>query len=369
MVFAPASPQEMFDLTICAFSAAEKFRTPVLIAADAFVGHRKEAVEIPKEGEVPFVWRRVAVPDEEGEEVRGFLETWIAPMPLVGRGLKAHVTASCHDVYGRRTALDAEAVDHFVRTLCEKIQRYRGDLTLTEAEGPEEAKVALVGYGSAGRVAQGRGPAGGGQGGLGDPLPGLDGDGLSDVLRPSVGGLGRGGPAHARLRGDRLRPHRRGGAAMALPREGPPRHALPARGAVHEGEGAVPRHPVPSPAEEPDEAYPMLMSTGRTLYHYNVGNMTRKTEAIDQKQPENFVEVHLKDAERIGVRGGDMVKVETRRGALTVRAVVGEKVRPGAIWMPFHFVETPTNNLTNDAFDNITATAEYKCCAARIEKP
>jgi predicted molibdopterin-dependent oxidoreductase YjgC len=122
------------------------------------------------------------------------------------------------------------------------------------------------------------------------------------------------------------------------------------------------------PAEEPDADYPMLLSTGRTLYHYNVGNMTRKTDAIDEKQSENFVEVHLEDADRIGVRDGGMIRVSTRRGALTVRAVVGEKVRPGAIWMPFHFVESPTNNLTNDAFDNITATAEYKCCAAKIEK-
>ena len=154
VVFAPASPQEMFDLTICAFSAAEKFRTPVLIAADAFVGHGKEAVDIPEEAEIPFVSRRIAVDTEDGEDVRGFLEAWVAPMPLVGRGLKAHVTASCHDAYGRRTALDAAAVDRFVRALCGKIQRYRSDLTITEAEGPEEARVALAGYGSAGRVAQ-----------------------------------------------------------------------------------------------------------------------------------------------------------------------------------------------------------------------
>jgi predicted molibdopterin-dependent oxidoreductase YjgC len=122
------------------------------------------------------------------------------------------------------------------------------------------------------------------------------------------------------------------------------------------------------PAEAPDADYPLLLSTGRTLYHYNVGNMTRKTEAIDQKQHENFVEVHAEDAGQIGVRDGEMIRVSTRRGALTVRAAVGEKVRPGALWMPFHFVETPTNNLTNDAFDNVTCTAEYKCCAARIEK-
>ena len=58
----------------------------------------------------------------------------------------------------------------------------------------------------------------------------------------------------------------------------------------------------------------------------------------------------------------------TRRGGLVVQARVADKVRPGAIWMAFHFVENSTNRLTNDAFDNITRTAEYKCCAARVEK-
>ena len=62
-----------------------------------------------------------------------------------------------------------------------------------------------------------------------------------------------------------------------------------------------------------------------------------------------------------------MARVITRRGAVVVAARVGDKVRPGALWMPFHFVEAPTNLLTNDAFDNITRTAEYKCCAASVE--
>jgi predicted molibdopterin-dependent oxidoreductase YjgC len=123
------------------------------------------------------------------------------------------------------------------------------------------------------------------------------------------------------------------------------------------------------PAEMPDEGYPFLLSTGRTLYHYNVGNMTRKAEAIHQRQPSNFVEMNAADAARLGIADGDEVRVLTRRGSVTVAARVAEKVRPGGLWMPFHFVETSTNRLTNDAFDNITRTAEYKCCAARLEKP
>jgi len=121
------------------------------------------------------------------------------------------------------------------------------------------------------------------------------------------------------------------------------------------------------PAEEPDEDYPMILSTGRTLYNYNVGNMTRKTAAIEQKQPENFVEIHEGDAARLGIRDGDQVRVATRRGEVTACARVAGKVRPGALWMPFHYLESSTNLLTNDAFDNVTRTAEYKVCAARIE--
>ena len=123
------------------------------------------------------------------------------------------------------------------------------------------------------------------------------------------------------------------------------------------------------PAEVPDGDYPFVLSTGRTLYHYNIGNMTRKNPAIAQKQDENFVEMSRADAERLGIADGGMARISTRRGTLVVRAHVADKVRPGALWMPFHFVESPTNQLTNDAFDNITRTAEYKCCAAKVENP
>ena len=122
------------------------------------------------------------------------------------------------------------------------------------------------------------------------------------------------------------------------------------------------------PAETPDDEYPFILSTGRTLYNYNVGNMSLKSNAIRQKQSKNFVEIHFSDAEQLGVASGDMVIVGTRRGKLTVQASVGDRVRPGALWMPFHFIDQPTNKLTNDAFDTVTRTAEYKVCAATVRK-
>jgi formate dehydrogenase alpha subunit len=121
------------------------------------------------------------------------------------------------------------------------------------------------------------------------------------------------------------------------------------------------------PAEVPDDEYPLILSTGRTLYNYNIGNMTRKNPAIKQKEDRNFVEMHESDAARLGIGDGGLARVTTRRGTLVVPARVGDRVRPGGLWMPFHFVETNTNVLTNDAFDNITRTGEYKACAARVE--
>ncbi|NOY83157.1 MAG: formate dehydrogenase subunit alpha [Kiritimatiellaeota bacterium] len=120
--------------------------------------------------------------------------------------------------------------------------------------------------------------------------------------------------------------------------------------------------------EEPDESYPLILSTGRTLYNYNSGSMTRKTGIIRQKESANFVEIHTDTAARYGIADGDRVRVRTRRGVVAGRAVVGERVRPDSIWMPFHFAEAPANAVTNDVFDPETATAEYKCCAAALEK-
>ncbi|HUT25880.1 MAG TPA: molybdopterin dinucleotide binding domain-containing protein, partial [Sumerlaeia bacterium] len=120
--------------------------------------------------------------------------------------------------------------------------------------------------------------------------------------------------------------------------------------------------------EEPDDDYPLILSTGRTLYHYNIGNMTRKAPVTNQKQPGNFVEMHPRTAKRYAIKQGDPVEVETRRGRIVARAEVTEKMRVDTIWMPFHFVEAPTNVLTNDVFDPVTRTAEYKCCAARIRR-
>lgn len=123
------------------------------------------------------------------------------------------------------------------------------------------------------------------------------------------------------------------------------------------------------PSDElPDEDYPLVLSTGRTLYHYNAATQTRRDSGPTMKQPESFVEVHPSDARRLSLEDGEWVRVSSRRGEVGARVVVTRKMRPGCIWMPLHFAEERVNRLTNDAGDSVTGTGEYKVCAARIHK-
>jgi len=122
------------------------------------------------------------------------------------------------------------------------------------------------------------------------------------------------------------------------------------------------------PSEETESPeFPLLMSTGRTLYHYNAATQTRRARGADAKQPEMFVQLHRRDAGRRGIGDGDLVRVRSRRGTIECRAIVSREVQRGCIWMPLHFAEARANLLTNDAGDPITQTAEYKVCAAEVE--
>jgi len=122
------------------------------------------------------------------------------------------------------------------------------------------------------------------------------------------------------------------------------------------------------PAEVTDKEYPFILSTGRMLFHYNTGTMTNRVANLMREFPRNFVQINPDDAQRLGIRRKQRVKVKTRRGELEVCAEVTSKVKPGVLWMPFHFSNEPTNVLTNSAFDPVCKTGEYKACAARLEK-
>lgn len=121
------------------------------------------------------------------------------------------------------------------------------------------------------------------------------------------------------------------------------------------------------PSDElPDEDYPLLLSTGRTLYHYNAGTQTRRASGPMSKQRGNFIEMHRRDAKIRGLSDGDRVRVSSRRGEIEAIVWISPRMRRGCVWMPLHFPESPTNLLTNDAGDKITGTGEYKVCAVTL---
>lgn len=137
-------------------------------------------------------------------------------------------------------------------------------------------------------------------------------------------------------------------------------------GGVLRGKGLFTSVEYRPPMELPDEEYGLVLSTGRTLYHYNAATQTRRESGLDAKQSEAFVEVHPRDARRRNISDGDLVELRTRRGSIRARAIYSRQVRPGCIWTPLHFAEARANVVTNDAGDPVTQTAEYKVCAAEV---
>ena len=122
------------------------------------------------------------------------------------------------------------------------------------------------------------------------------------------------------------------------------------------------------PAEMPDDEYPYFLTTGRTFSHYHTGTMTRVSPNLDAEQKTGYVEIHPEDAEKLALKDGDMVKLTTRRGAIQAPARISEQIKPGLLFVPFHFAENPANALTNSAFDPIAKIPEYKVCAVKVEK-
>jgi predicted molibdopterin-dependent oxidoreductase YjgC len=121
------------------------------------------------------------------------------------------------------------------------------------------------------------------------------------------------------------------------------------------------------PIEQPDSEYPFVLSTGRTLYHYNSATMTMREEGVVQKQEDPFVEMHPDDAKALDIEDGDWVRLVSRRGELEARAALGERVYPGLVWMALHFAQAKVNWLTHDVGDPLIGTPEYKTSAVRIE--
>ena len=121
------------------------------------------------------------------------------------------------------------------------------------------------------------------------------------------------------------------------------------------------------PAELPDEEYPFILSTGRVLYHYHTGTMSRRTKGLVERFPESPIEINPEDAQKLGIEEGVSVKVTSRRGTVTAKAEITDRSPQGTIFMNFHFNEVAVNRLTNPALDPIGKIPEYKVCAVKVE--
>jgi formate dehydrogenase major subunit len=121
------------------------------------------------------------------------------------------------------------------------------------------------------------------------------------------------------------------------------------------------------PADErPDDAYPMVLITGRQLEHWHTGSMTRRTMVLDAIEPDPVAMVHPLDLEQLGGKPGDIVTIESRRGKVSLYARADDSSPRGAVFVPFCYYEAAINTLTNPALDPYGKIPEFKYCAVRI---
>jgi formate dehydrogenase alpha subunit len=120
-------------------------------------------------------------------------------------------------------------------------------------------------------------------------------------------------------------------------------------------------------SEQPDEEFPLVLSTGRVLYHWHGGTMTRNS-TVDDIWPEATVEINPEDAATYGLGDGDWVELASRRGSVRVRCLVTGRSPVGLVFLPFHFTEAAANLLTSDKIDPRAKIPDFKVCAVRIEK-
>ena len=120
------------------------------------------------------------------------------------------------------------------------------------------------------------------------------------------------------------------------------------------------------PAELPDEEYPFLLNTGRQMYHWHTGTMTRRSFALDARESGPIVELHPEDARELGVVDGDEVLIASRRGELRISVRISDRVARRQIFIPMHYREAAVNLLTNPALDPYAHIPEFKVCAVKV---
>jgi formate dehydrogenase major subunit len=175
------------------------------------------------------------------------------------------------------------------------------------------------------------------------------------ALAPSMAGV-----KYNRIRGN--------GLQWPVPHEEHPGTATLHRDRFTSGLGVLVPVDWTPPAEVADSQYPLVLSTGRRLYHYHTRTQTGRSVGLNDLLGEETADISPLDAAQLGIGHGEMIRVASRRGEVKVRANVSDRIPKGVVWMAFHFREACANWLTNPVFDPVSQTAEYKACAVRIEK-
>ena len=122
------------------------------------------------------------------------------------------------------------------------------------------------------------------------------------------------------------------------------------------------------PDEVPDDEYPMVLTTGRVLEHWHTGAMTRRADVLDEIEPEAFAAMNPREIGRQGMRAGDVIDIETRRGTIQALLRADREVADGMVFVPFCFAEAPANVLTNPMLDPFGKIPEFKFCAAKVTR-
>jgi len=168
-----------------------------------------------------------------------------------------------------------------------------------------------------------------------------------------------GGMSHGRLRGD--------GLQWPCPNKDHPGTKFLHQGRFSRGLGRFKAIEFRPPYEMPDEEYPLLLTTGRMLYHFHTGTLSRRSAGLNELNPEGTVEINPVDAAELGLEDGDMAEVESRRGKVVAKVRVTDRSPVGTVFMTFHFREAAANLLTVSALDPVAKIPEYKVCAVKVE--
>ncbi|MEW6116073.1 MAG: nitrate reductase [Nitrospirota bacterium] len=126
--------------------------------------------------------------------------------------------------------------------------------------------------------------------------------------------------------------------------------------------------PYKGPAEPPDAEYPFVLTTGRQIEHWHTGTMTLKVPELKRSAPDAYVEINPKDAQKLGIKSRDKVRLTSRRGSIVLEAKVVDVPRQGLVFVPMHYPDRLINILTTDAYDAQSKQPEFKICAVKVEK-